>query len=40
MLSFVGRVTGVHVTVFRFVVVALGAVTIAATFAVGKVLRG
>jgi 4-amino-4-deoxy-L-arabinose transferase-like glycosyltransferase len=40
MLSFVGRVTGVHVSVFRFVVVALGAATIAATFAVGKMLRG
>jgi hypothetical protein len=33
-------VTGVHVTVFRFVGVALGAATMAATFAVGKMLRG
>lgn len=40
MLSLVARVTEVSVTLFRLVVVALGAMTLASTIAVGKMLRG
>lgn len=40
MLSLVARVTGAGVTVFRFVVVLLGAATLGSTFFAGRVLRG
>ncbi len=39
MLSFVGRVAGVSVTLFRVVVVLLGAVTLASTFFAGRMLQ-